>query len=296
MATFIDGLTFTANDTGSFRAWVSGTEAALNRIGWINVAASGTIDYTTVNPANSSAQIRGYSVWRFNDAFQADAPVFVKIDYGAGAAVSRMQYGIQAGRNHDGNGTLFNATTRVTSYPVFNSLATQSFGYSGDAGRIAVITALQFGEAAWGVERGRNANGTPSADQLYVWSIGPLSSTSDVSALYSYATQSLRPGTITSQSAGYVPLLLLDEQSFGSNIDSIISLDSAPAALLNFNIRGIGSPTGLVALKRGTTSTGSLNTIVLYPYEQATTYMNVGNGYAVQGLSAGKFSVLIRWE
>lgn len=296
MATFIDGLTFTANDTGSFRAWVSGTESALSRIGWVNVSASGAIDYTTVNPTTAATQIRGYSVWRFDDSYQTDTPVFVKVDYGSGAAATRMQYGIQAGRNHDGNGTVFNATTRVTAYAGFNSLGTQSFGYSGDGGRVSVVTALQFGECVWGVERGRNANGTPSADQLYVWALGPTAAGSEVSVLYNYATSSLRPGTITSQSNGYVPLFFIDENSFGNSIDVVYSLDSAPAAMLNYNIRGVGSPTGLAILKRGTTSTGSLNTIVLYPYEQATTYLNVGNGYTIQSLAASKFSVLIRWE
>jgi hypothetical protein len=74
--------TFTLDS--DFRSWGSGLSAQLAAIGLVKTSDTGQIDWTTVLKPTSSGQIRGFEIWRFNDALQATKPVFIRLDYGSG--------------------------------------------------------------------------------------------------------------------------------------------------------------------------------------------------------------------
>lgn len=71
------------SDAG-FRAWGLEINSQLTAIGLTQTGDTGQIDWTTVlNPPAGSA---GYEIWRFNDALQGAAPIFIRIDYGTASA------------------------------------------------------------------------------------------------------------------------------------------------------------------------------------------------------------------
>lgn len=303
MATFFKLLVASANNTGSFRAWVSASEDAFNRFGWINTNASGTINWQTVNPPNGAAQTRGYSVWQFNDSFQSTAPVFIKIEYGSSDNANRFRYGISVGQYHNGSGTLFSSSSRLlVQTPNDDFTTSMSFAYSGDAGRGIIVQGFNYAGTAlstcvWGIERGRDLQGNITPDSLFVYSLGPNTTFTLGLALYSYATSSTRFTEILPSSVGWIPFFFVDD-TFTNNLngETLVRMDSAPAAFLNYNIRGYGLPIGVMAVKRNTADTGSGDLITVYPYGRQTTYLNLGNTFATQQLSINEFVLFVQWE
>ena len=55
--------------------------------------------------AASANTFAGYEIWRFNDAFQATKPVFIKIEYGVAAVVDRPSLRVTASSATNGAGT-----------------------------------------------------------------------------------------------------------------------------------------------------------------------------------------------
>jgi hypothetical protein len=88
-----------------FRAWGQSISDALDAIGLIQTADTGQIDWTTVGIPTIST-VSGYEIWRFNDAAQTNAPVFIKIEYGAGSTLARPLIWITVGTGSNGSGTI----------------------------------------------------------------------------------------------------------------------------------------------------------------------------------------------
>lgn len=120
----------------AFRAYVQAVTEMIAGVGLVNTNATGSIDPTTTTNPTAFGQVRGYQVWRFDDALQATAPVFVKLEYGGVAVQSTLYgYGIWAtiGTAHDGAGNLtgsqvaartvlaFQSGVTATAYPSFAS-------------------------------------------------------------------------------------------------------------------------------------------------------------------------------
>lgn len=94
-----------------FRAWGLAHSTALAAAGMVQTADTGQINWVTVlKPA--AGVTAGYEVWRFADAMQATAPIFVKISYGIGAAAAANTASITAvvvGTGSNGSGTITGA-------------------------------------------------------------------------------------------------------------------------------------------------------------------------------------------
>ncbi len=106
MATnFYDTILESTTDA-QFRSWGLAFHNSLIAVGITNTADSGQIDFATVTIPGAGTSA-GYKIYRFNDALQASAPIFFRIDYGidaSGAAVPQMW--VQVGIATDGAGTL----------------------------------------------------------------------------------------------------------------------------------------------------------------------------------------------
>jgi hypothetical protein len=81
----------------------------LATVGLIQTADTGQIDWTTVTMGGSG--VDGYEIWRFNDALQASAPVFMKIGYGNANLTTVPGVYLQVGTGSDGSGNLTGLTT-----------------------------------------------------------------------------------------------------------------------------------------------------------------------------------------
>jgi hypothetical protein len=127
-----------------FRAWGADYKTHLAAIGCVQTADTGQINWATATrpttPVNTAA---GYEIWRFNDALQATAPIFFKLEYGTGgstnAAVGSQAPGmwLTVGTGSDGAGNI----TGVVS--VRRQLHTTSSGTSTTITTTATTTPSQ---------------------------------------------------------------------------------------------------------------------------------------------------------
>lgn len=91
----------TDTDAG-WRALIQEYEDQLAACGLVRTSDTGQIDpATAIRTANS---IAGYSMWRFSDALQGTAPVFIKVEYGTTTSVGypRAIYSVGTGTNGSG--------------------------------------------------------------------------------------------------------------------------------------------------------------------------------------------------
>lgn len=93
----------------TFRAWGLAISTNLAAVGLVQTADTGQINWATVTM--SGAGVDGYEIWRFNDALQASAPVFMKIGYGNGNLTSVPAVFLQVGTGSDGSGGLIGTVT-----------------------------------------------------------------------------------------------------------------------------------------------------------------------------------------
>jgi hypothetical protein len=106
---------FTNADLTNFHAWCSFIDALFKTNGlWVDTAATGSIDLTSVAIPTVINTSSGYKVYRMADTLQATAPVFIKVEFGSGAGVTFPSLWFTVGTTHDGLGNIGNVLlTRV---------------------------------------------------------------------------------------------------------------------------------------------------------------------------------------
>lgn len=88
-----------------FREWGSELSAKFALAGLVQTADTGQINWTTVVRAGTNADA-GYEIWRMNDAAQATAPVFFRIDYGTGTTLTSPRIQLTVGTSTSGAGVI----------------------------------------------------------------------------------------------------------------------------------------------------------------------------------------------
>ncbi len=162
----------TVTTDAAFRTWGLAYNAKLASMGLVQTADTGQINWTTVLAAVGTNTVQGYEIWRFADALQSTAPVFLKIEYGSGAAAANGSIWVQLGSGSTGTGTL-NGVLSTRQQITCTATATAITHYwSGDTNRVA-IAALGASAATsmfWGVERTVDTVGVVTAEgclQIY---------------------------------------------------------------------------------------------------------------------------------
>jgi hypothetical protein len=119
-----------------FRAWGVLFNAKLALAGLVQTADTGQINWTTVSTAviNTAA---GYEIWRFNDTLQATAPVFLKIEYGSGAATTGPSIWLTVGSGSDGAGNLTGIKSTRQQFTCATGAACTCY-VSGDTNRFVL--------------------------------------------------------------------------------------------------------------------------------------------------------------
>lgn len=105
-----------------FRLWGSELSSYFATVGLVQTADTGQIDWVTVTRAATNS-IAGYEIWRFDDAAQATAPIFMRVEYGSASGVTQPRVRIGVGTGSDGSGTLTGLTTTIN---VINGNANQT--------------------------------------------------------------------------------------------------------------------------------------------------------------------------
>lgn len=127
------------NDDTEFRAWGLAISQQIAAMGWVQTADSGQVNWTTVTKSGSTNTVCGYEIWRMDDALQATAPIFLKLEYGTANPATAGSLWVQVGIATDGAGSLVGVTsTRAqvgasgTSTNQHNSL------FTGDTDRLGL--------------------------------------------------------------------------------------------------------------------------------------------------------------
>lgn len=158
--------------TTAFRAVVEAHRAMLAAIGLVRVPFAGEIDPSTVAAPTTSNTIKGYEIWRFDDALQATAPVYLKVGYGRDST-SNFRLSLSVGTGTNGAGALTGAVTPALVMDIGSYSATVYATYvSGDSGRLLLrfwpdLTPTSMNLLS--VERLPSATGQPSGDGIVAW-------------------------------------------------------------------------------------------------------------------------------
>ena len=139
MATDIRYLPATFNDDATFRQWGRGISEQIAAMGLVRTSDTGQIDWATVLKPASTA-FAGYEMWRFDDALQATAPVFIKLEYGANAG-NRPYLRPQVGQGTSGTGIVGTAygNAQTISAPLVWPYPLLSY-CSGSKSRLSLAT------------------------------------------------------------------------------------------------------------------------------------------------------------
>lgn len=192
MSTFgpVSALTF-VNTDADFRAWATVVHNALASGGLVQTGDSGQIVLASVVKPGVANTAGGYEVWRFADTLQATVPLFFKIEYGVGTAITTPSLWITVGSGSNAAGTLTGLTsTRTQMSPAASTLGTTKSVYASVAtNRVWVAGGIDWATATnsffFGIERTKDSTGADTADGFYVQtSGGATTGTSFQSALW----------------------------------------------------------------------------------------------------------------
>lgn len=223
----------------TFREWGLELKTKLIAAGLTNTADTGQIDWTTVLRPGAGTNA-GYEIYRFNDAMQGTAPIFIRIDYGTHTVATAPRMQITVGTATNGAGTLsgtalttarsiHNSSTQVTD-TLRNSYVCYAAGFLGISWKVGASST----EAFFAVCRTCDSSGTPDATgAMVVWGFG---STSTVTA-----TQALR---FAATAAAYTARTAVGETALGLSPQNPASslVGSDPQVFLGWTITPRASP------------------------------------------------------
>jgi hypothetical protein len=167
-----------------FRVVGSEYAAKLAAVGLVQTADTGQINWATVLRPTGGLANGGYEIWRFNDAMQATAPIFLKVWYGTGTPNTNcMRIYFETGTATNGAGTL-SGTGSGVGFPLTraetgtgSATATTSYlchtaGFFGSLWKVG-----NAGQGFAGVARTVDSTGVPDATGLLMWGWGQVTNT-----------------------------------------------------------------------------------------------------------------------
>ena len=160
MATLFTNSLYNSNSTDTlFRAWATFIHSIF-MLGFVNVTDAAQLDLTTVLKPAATQTSMGFKVYRTNDGL---TPVFIKVEFGSGAAVLQPSIWITVGTTYTVGGTM----TGVILLPRLQLTNTTNdiinphvcFG-SGANNRVcfALFTSVTTGPFWFSFERRKDAN------------------------------------------------------------------------------------------------------------------------------------------
>lgn len=171
MASLIFGARLSNADTTLFRAWGSAVSTALGQM-LTRVTQTGEINWTTVTAPLAANTFQGFEVYRLNDSLHSTAPVFLKFEYGSGAAATTSAIRLTIGKGADGSGNITGVLqSAINVFAADNVSAALSNCYISNGDGSGFVFSLQpDNPVAQGgfccVERSRNTAGQPTASAL----------------------------------------------------------------------------------------------------------------------------------
>jgi hypothetical protein len=172
MATSSTSLAPDNSTAAAFRAWGSAVNAALAALGLVQTGDTGQINWTSVAAPGASNTSQGYEIWKFNDALQATAPFFFKLEYGSGATAAAPGMWLTVSTATNGAGSLTGVvSTRMQPRGNTNSATSYNCYFSGSSNRFSCYLFRGAGssnvEFGFYLERLKDANGADTSEGCY---------------------------------------------------------------------------------------------------------------------------------
>jgi hypothetical protein len=184
LANTITGIQRNNNTDALFRAWGANLNSQMAAAGLVQTSDGTQINWGTVTTPLVGSVVQGYEIWRFNDAFQASAPVYLKFEYGSGVqnTVPGMMIAVGTGVTNIG-GTIFlsgpngsagsNVASRISVIGAGSTTnaSIQSF-FSGSTNRWSSAMWVRDGSVSSNepliisIERTKDSNGNDTAEGL----------------------------------------------------------------------------------------------------------------------------------
>jgi hypothetical protein len=149
-----------------YRTWGTAWNAKFVSMGLVQTADTGQINWTTITFPTVINTANGYEIWRFNDTLQSTAPVFLKIEYGAGGVAGHVSVWITLGSGSNGTGTLTGIPSTRQQITCTGVATPVTHYWSGDTNRftIAVVGTTAATSMFLGVERTVDATGALTSE------------------------------------------------------------------------------------------------------------------------------------
>ena len=284
MANSIFSAAMSSATTATFRAWGSAVSAQIGAM-LTRVPQTGDIDFLTATTPVADAYA-GSEVYRFDDALQSTAPLFLKFEYGAGASSVLPSLRLTVGKSADGAGNIGGVLLSPTVViGLGDALPTKNCYISGGSSWFALSLAPV--EANGGgllyIERSVNKGGAPTGDALLVgWQQSQTAGQNHRFIDYvSTATESVTGGIIP------LPLSLATDRSIANGTTTPVF----PAACV--------SPAGLYWRPRVILGTARQNAglgEIINSLLDGNTYLSLGVGSRGADQRGGAFATsMIRW-
>ena len=129
-------ITNTITTNAQFRAWGLAYAAKWASMGLIQTADAGQIDWVAVATPGVANTAAGFEVWKFNDALQATAPIYMKIEYGSGGAAADGSLWFTLGNGYAGG--LLGVLSLRKQVQCTATAGVIAHYWSGDTNRLAV--------------------------------------------------------------------------------------------------------------------------------------------------------------
>jgi hypothetical protein len=154
-----------------FRDWITGIRAALEAVGLVRTADTNQVDTATVTKPVAANATAGADIFRFNDAAQANCPVFIRLVYGSGAVATTPSLSIQVGTGSSGSGGLTGTVSTQFQVPGTARSAGQTLPVYASGDGAGVVLAAHWDATPSGmliiVDRPRLANGNPTTEGFW---------------------------------------------------------------------------------------------------------------------------------
>jgi hypothetical protein len=95
-------------DDTTFRAWITNLHNAIIAAGLVDPGDTGQLDLSTATRPGTNTWA-GYRIYRFNDTNQGAYPVFIRLEFGTGAAAGAPAIRFTIGQGSDGAGNITGA-------------------------------------------------------------------------------------------------------------------------------------------------------------------------------------------
>ncbi len=281
----------TNTTTAQFLAWAQSLSQAIQAVGLVRTTDTGQINWGTAVAPTAPNQSVGYEIYRLNDALQATAPFFFKIEYGSGSATATPAVWITTGIGSDGAGNITSPSSRQ-QVACGSSTSTSSFQsyVSGNVNRLAVAmwggnTTSNAYSTVFAVERSHAADGSDTGEFLMF-----ACSTTSSPQFWAH----LAAGSIIAE-AGNVPGLYTTQASTQSSGNICLIPITPVVGYGRFPMRG------LIVGRYNDWSAGDNPTITLYPGINDS-YLCIKNANGASNLGAfgpsavGGYCALVRYN